>query len=191
VSPVVIACIVEGDGDREAVPSLLRRLRDDIVIQTPVKAKRQQVVLASQLERFAAIADSNVSDGGGKGAVLLILDADRDCPATLGPELRDRLRARLPHRPVGCVFAVREFESWIVAGHSDASTAADERRESKAWLRNRYGRYVETVDQKKLTSKFDLELAVSASRSLRHLSATLDRLIAEAEGTGTQTPLIG
>jgi len=44
-----------------------------------------------------------------------MLDADDDCPATMGPELLKRARAAVPHTPVGLVLAKCEFEAWFLA----------------------------------------------------------------------------
>lgn len=47
--------------------------------------------------------------------VLVILDADNDCPATEGPKLLTRVRAVARDTPVGLVLAKCEFEAWFLA----------------------------------------------------------------------------
>jgi hypothetical protein len=164
----ILAPIVEGHGEVDAVPVLLRRMAEGCDVARPVRVRRQQVVLEGQLERYARIAEANIRDRGGPGAVVLLLDGDKDCAAELGPRLLERLRAALPRCPVGCAIAVRDFESWIVAGRADGPDVPDEQRGGKHWLGERLGRYVETIDQPRLCATVDLELASARSRSFRH-----------------------
>jgi hypothetical protein len=46
---------------------------------------------------------------------LVLLDADDDCPAELGPKIQDRARQVVPHRSVSVVLANREYEAWFLA----------------------------------------------------------------------------
>ena len=51
--------------------------------------------------------------------MLILLDAEDDCPATLAPRLLHTARTALPGESnVACVLAVRMFENWIVGGAS-------------------------------------------------------------------------
>ena len=53
--------------------------------------------------------------GGRAGGVLVLLDADDDCPAALGPALLERARAARSDVPISVVLANREFEAWFIA----------------------------------------------------------------------------
>lgn len=178
---LAIACIVEGHGEVEAIPVLLRRLIPNADFPRPVRVKRQKVVQPGELERYVKIANAAVEDRGGIGSVLLVLDADNDCAAELGPSLLQRMKDSVPERTVACAIAVRQYESWLIAGDPSAETVQDEVRGGKAWLAQRHGRYVETVDQPRLTARFDLERAARESRSFRHLCKEIDRLLSSLE----------
>lgn len=47
--------------------------------------------------------------------VSLLLDADDDCPAQLGPHLLERARAGRPDVRIAVVLPNREFEAWFLA----------------------------------------------------------------------------
>jgi len=172
----VIATIVEGHGEVEAIPVLIRRLRPDAICPRPVRVKRQRVLMPGELERHARIADAGIVDRGGLGGVLLVLDADNACAATDGPILTGRLRAALPHRPVACCLAVREFESWLLAGLDSQPEATDEARGGKAALIRALGEYAPTVDQPKCAARMDIDRASALSRSFRHFAEAVVRL---------------
>ena len=109
--------------------------------------------------------------------MLILLDADDDCPATLGPQLLRRARAARPDRTIGLVLARREYEAWFLAA---AASLAGKRdlpaglqpppqpetiRGAKEWLRARLPRgqrYRETVHQPAFTALFDLQQARNA-----------------------------
>ena len=46
---------------------------------------------------------------------MLLLDADDDCPATLGPQFLNRATAIRPDIHIACVLANRQFENWFIA----------------------------------------------------------------------------
>jgi hypothetical protein len=52
---------------------------------------------------------------GPSGGILVLLDADDDCPAELAPALLNRARSARPDRRVSVVLAKREFEAWFLA----------------------------------------------------------------------------
>jgi hypothetical protein len=175
-----VASIVEGHGELEAVPILIRRLAPELRIARPVRVKRQQITIGGSLAHAARIAEANVREGGGKGGVLLLLDADNDCPASLGPELQRQLSTALGHRLVRSVLAVRAFESWLIAGMDSAPEFPDEDRGGKAWLKAKFGRYSPTADQPCLAAHMRIERAQQCSRSFRRLVKVIQELASEA-----------
>ena len=84
----MIVPIVEGDGDAAALPSLLTRIlsekygRGDVLVaqgrQGVVKANGRQN-LERELDRFLGHAQNRPDCA----AVLIVVDADDDCPAEL------------------------------------------------------------------------------------------------------------
>ena len=152
--PLYVACIVEGQGDFNAAPVLLKRLvkfvNPDVYADvSPFRVTRSKLVLPGELERAVERAGRGLRLPGG---VLIVIDSDDDCPKELAPVLLDRAtRAAGGRWPVGVVLAKREFESWFIAaadsiaGHSglDPSLSAPADPESirgaKEWLRKKYG----------------------------------------------------
>ena len=91
----VLVPIVEGQSEERSIGPLLRRmLLDlgvyDVDIARPFRVKRGRVVRPGELERSVT---QEIRSRVGASAVLVLLDADDDCPATLGPELLTRVAA--------------------------------------------------------------------------------------------------
>jgi hypothetical protein len=185
----VLVTIVEGQGDVEAVPVLVRRLlalRGQYWDLKPIRVKRQKVVKPEELERAIKLAVLQ-----GCASVLVVLDADKDCPAELGPGLQARAEAVAPGLPVAVVLANQEFEAWLLGGidglrgrrgisaeptpvpDPDAITSPKGRLEREMGERS----YLETDDQAAFAALMDIEAAERRSRSFRKLIAELGRII--------------
>jgi hypothetical protein len=186
---IPVASIVEGDGEVRALPILLRRLAAEFEPLTsvnplpPIRVRRDRFLnKEDEFRRQLLLAAAKSEDDGW---ILIVLDADDDCPATLGAEILGRARAHVPHRRLSVVLANREFEAWFIAaadsldGNRGFSVAPDDRtqaespRDAKAWMRQRMrsGRYSEMLDQPAFTARFDLQQAYDNSRSFRKLCA--------------------
>lgn len=170
--------IVEGHGEVQAAPILVRRIAswvdfsDSLAIAPPLRVHRDKVVKDGELERAIEFVARKV---GPAGAILLLIDADDDCAASLGPRLLQRARAARSDTSIGVVVAVSEFEAWFLAAAESLRGARtlpenltpppepETIRHPKAWLdaRMRDG-YSETIDQPKLTATFSLDLARTA-----------------------------
>lgn len=61
---------------------------------------------------------------GEQGWILVVLDADDDCPATLAADVYQRAKQHVPHRRLSVVLAKREYEAWFIA----AARSLDGRR---------------------------------------------------------------
>ena len=174
---VKIACIVEGKGDVEAVRVLIRRIALDLYpeltidILRPIRVSRNQVVKENELEREVELAAEKIR---GQGAIFIILDADNDCPAELGPALLTRALQTRSDIPIAVVLAKHEFEAWFLAAaesirgqrglrndiHSPSNPEAI--RGAKEWLSHQMEgsrTYRETRDQAALTARFNIEQA--------------------------------
>ena len=123
------------------------------------------------------------------GGIIILVDADDDCPVALATELMGCVTATRGERIASVVVATREFESWFVAGISglrgyrglpetqQAETDAELLRDAKGWLDVRMSNgYHETTDQPKLAQLFDMKAAMT-SRSFRKLRKDFDRLV--------------
>lgn len=179
--------IVEGDGEVAAVPVLLRRVSAWLspqlpaVIVPPIRVRRDRFL--NREEEFRRHLLLAAGKSGEDGWILVLLDADDDCPAQLGPQLLERAHQVVPHRSVSVVLAAREYEGWFLAaaeslnGHRGFTfeTTPDfdpERpRDAKGWLGERMAgrKYREATDQPGFTAVMDLEQAFSLSRSFRKL----------------------
>lgn len=183
--PGVLVPIVEGQSEVRSIAGLLRRMLAergsyDINVAQPFRVKRNRVVRPDELER--AVTQAIRSRPGASG-VLVLLDADDDCPATLGQELCDR-GAKTTDVPVRVVFAKVETEAWILAAvesvrgcrgiRHDANSPPDPEavRDAKgalsALMEGSRG-YVATDDQPALLSELDLRLAAQRSPSFAKL----------------------
>jgi hypothetical protein len=207
-----IVPIVEGHGEVEAVPILLRRLlqafgRDDLLneIHHPQRKKRYLIVKNGQLEKEIHRA----SLLPGCKAIIVLLDCDEDCAAELGPSLSLRARQARSDLHIEVVIAVREYESWLIGGasslagkgglpadlqpHGDPESVTN----PKAWLDSQMGQraYLETDDQPALTSEFNICAAYRRSASFRHFCKAVKRIAVglppPSSDLGTLSYLIG
>jgi hypothetical protein len=183
---VAIVPIVEGHAEIGSIPILLRRLGITEVAR-PFRVKRNKIVKAGELERAVAQA---VRDRENASAVLVILDADDDCPAVLGPLLHARCTAST-HLPSSVVLAKRELEAWFLGGieslrgkrgiSPDATWDRDpeEPRGAKQRVEEMMlGRsYLDTDDQPALMARLDISAA-------RARCPSLDKLLRDLEGFG-------
>lgn len=182
-----IAAIVEGDGEVEAVPILIQRIA---AVETPglfpevprpVRVKRTRVLKPDQMEPYVDLA---ARKGGPDGRILILLDADDDCPRDLAPEILRRATKVRDDRRIQVVLAQREYEAWFLAAadslagkrglHDDITAPGDPEsiRGAKEWLTRQMPRgrpYRETLDQPALTKQFDLDRARRSAASFRKM----------------------
>jgi len=113
-----IVCIVEGHGECESVPILIRRIANrfdpglDVQLPHPIRIPKSKLLRPGELEKAVRLAAARSKADGG---ILVILDSDDDCPATLAPDLLARMRAKRGDLPSAIVLANKEFESWFLA----------------------------------------------------------------------------
>ena len=178
-----LATIVEGPGDVAALPVLLRRLRPGWSILRPIRLPRSKLLGVPNpadinhqvLDRYVQTANAAIDEQGAAGGILLVYDADDDCPRELGPKLREIAR-RSTRNQCQVVMCMREFEAWILAGQPEQTLPDPELpRDPKGLLRQRLGVYSETADQPRLAAAIDIDRARQSSRSFRYLLTALDR----------------
>lgn len=190
-----IVPIVEGLGDVDAVPVVLRRLlaerhaaRWDVGISRPIRLPRGKVKKPGEVERAVQLA---IHDREGTQAILVIMDLDDDILDDLTADVLSRASAAV-ELPVGVCFAVVEFEAWLLGAkeslrgqrgiRADAVRPADPEalRDAKGHLeRNMVAgrRYVETADQAALAAVFDLEQAEATCPSFARFTAIVSGLV--------------
>ena len=146
-----------------------------IDVKWPKKAT-DRGALIKRLEKFLFHARNTK----GCMAILVLLDADKDCPRELGAQLALRARDSGVGIPVAVVCAKRNYESWFLASDKDFAGNAEEFGGAKAWLTNRLPpglAYKETKDQASLSATMNIEAAFQASRSFRRLCSALEELV--------------
>lgn len=198
--PTIIA-IVEGAGEVRAVPTLIRRIvatvLPDVVVQVPSPIKVSRGVLLSDggLEKYVHLA---ARQSGPDGGILVLLDADDDCPRDLAPRVLRRATKARKDRRIGVVLACKEYEAWFLAAadslagqrEMDDGTRAPENPESirnaKGWLTDRMppGRaYKATRDQPAFSEMFDLDQARRRAPSFDKMWRTVADLAAHRTGS--------
>ena len=204
MSELRIAAIVEGDGEVEAVPVLIRRhallagWAGRVRVAPVIRQPASRLLKPHELERHVELAARKLN---GPGGILVLLDCEDDCPATLGPSLLVRIRQSRPNLPTSLVLAHREFEAWFLG--SVASIAGKRRlpptlrpppapeaiRGCKQWLSRQMSQgeaYDEIRDQPALAAVFDLNAARAACPSYdkchREISSLLQRVAAITPG---------
>jgi hypothetical protein len=195
VNPIRIGCIVEGRGDVQAVATVVQRIAQievpsTVVITNDVKTLDRGLMV--QPQRLGADVALVARRLGGHGGILIVLDADDDCPATLGPTLQASAQAIRRDIPVGVVLATREFEAWFLAAaeslrglrnlsHTlDSHPHPESVRDAKGWLTSQMPRpktYSASVDQVHLARAFDMSLARSRSDSFDKCYREITRLL--------------
>lgn len=181
--PCRIASVVEGHSEVESLVPLLWRVQAQYAPDVwadfvqPYRVGRDSLIKTGGVE---SAVDEVLRRNAGVGGVLVLIDADDDCPATLGPDLLRRTEAARPDVLSAVVVAKREFEAWFLAaarslrgvhglpGDLEPPADPEQPRDCKKWLIDRMppGRgYHERRDQAGLAAAFDLDEARVAAPS--------------------------
>jgi hypothetical protein len=185
-----VGIIVEGHGDVESFPILVRRLLErqgiaPIEIPRPWRLPKGKILKKAELAKAVEMMARKTAP---TGALIVLLDADDDCPAQLGPRILESLKEVRPDRLLSVVVAKREFEAWFLGAAeslrgqrglpSDLAAPEDPEavRDAKGWLSEKMPRgYSETVDQPAFASVLDLDAAERIS-SFAKLKRDLTRI---------------
>lgn len=189
-----VISIVEGDGEVGALPILLRRIGEwkapgeYIDIPRPIRVRRDQflnreAIFSRQLQ-LAGLQCAYAENGW----ILILLDADDDCPVVLAEDILRRANLIIPQHKISVVLANREYEAWFLAAAEslngvrglevvDIVEDPDKVRGAKEWLklRSKDNRYGEITDQPALSAAMDLKSAYERSRSFRKLCAEFEK----------------
>jgi len=183
-----VTAIVEGDGEVAAFPILLRRLRDWLTpnnyvveITKPIRVRRDRFLNKNEeFRRMLLLAADKCEQNGW---ILILLDADDDCPAQLGKQIINRAKEVLSEHRISVVLANQEYEAWFIAaseslnGHRGFSIIKNDKiepekiRGAKNWIgiRIKEGKYREVTDQPAFSAIMDLQQAKDKSRSFSKL----------------------
>jgi Domain of unknown function (DUF4276) len=172
-----LASVVEGHGEVEALPVLIRRIADsvgfvgDLRVNPPIRVKSGSFLNDEDyFRKYVALAAGKAAMHG--GSLLILLDCEDDCPGTLGPALLQKAQAVRVDVDIFVALAYREYETWFIGAAAslrgrrglpqDLSTPhdAEQIRNAKGWLSDRMNvRYDPVIHQLEFTKAFDLKLA--------------------------------
>lgn len=182
-----IGLVVEGRGEREALPCMLRKyLGEELACFKDILGKsipcngRDKALMAGGIEGKIAAAGYRP---GCKG-VMVVLDAEGDAICSLGPEIKRRA-ARILGLPVQVCLADPMYEAWLVAsaetlglGGLTFSAGNPTALIERALFPDKY---IKPIWQPRLTQRMDLTLA-------RGRSPSLDRMLSKFASLAT--PLV-
>ncbi|HOT29668.1 MAG TPA: DUF4276 family protein [Candidatus Ozemobacteraceae bacterium] len=197
--------IVEGHGEIEAVPILLRRILDEagvrgVDILKPMRQKRSALCSETGLRSVLSLAARR----GDCRGILVLFDSDGDCPRSLVTRLNELVSSLgLAHR-CEIVIPNPEFEAWFVGGISSLSGYRDLPADLEPPPQPEMGKgkkgyiesllppgraYSERVDQPKFSARFDLGQAWRTCRSFRRLTSAVGKLLRSFGVTSPEWPL--
>ena len=168
-----VAPIVEGQGEVQAVPILLRRIAAqcspslELRINPPLRVKSGSFLHDEDYFRRHVELAARKAKPWSKSCVWILLDCEDECPAILGPSILQRAVGCRPDVIIFVTLAYREYETWfLAAAHSlrgvcnlpmdiDSPANPEGFRDAKGWLAARLGvAYNEPNHQPRLTAKF-------------------------------------
>lgn len=188
----MIQPIVEGHGEVPSVPVLVRKLGElmgipFVPVGAPFRSKRSQLGQKDGLQRVIGRA----REEPGCTAILILFDADDDCPKEEAPKFLQWAQEAAAPLPCAVVLANREYEAWFLGNlevllqkrgvkpalpyDKDPETKRDARGE----LESRFGRdfhYVEKEDQPAFTALTDWALVYQRCRSFQKMAKEARRL---------------
>jgi len=194
---VQIGLIVEGHGDAQAAPVLIRRLVSVIDSNLSVafqvrRIPKSQLLQQGELERAVEALTRQI---GRHRRLLVLIDADDDCPKNLAALMNDRCKTAHPDVSVSVVIANKEYEAWFLAsarsltGHSglekqlDPPNEPESIRGAKEWLSAHMAAgqsYSETRHQAAFSAVLDFSEARLA-RSFKKLEKEVIRLVTQSK----------
>jgi hypothetical protein len=186
--------IVEGEGDKKAVPVLIRNILHahhiyDCTLK-PTQTRGEYPVVAKNFDEYFQFALSE------NAPILWVMDFDAegcDCPCKEAQKLLDRAAELRPGWPIEIAFLVKEYE--VLFLHDENATrqvfpnikkyppfpsTAEEIRDAKGWIKRLQSsdmKYKETVYQAKITAHLNLDLLREKSKDFAHLERAILKLI--------------
>lgn len=177
-NPICFASLVEGHGEVKAVEILIRKIAAaegctrPLQCFPPLRVKRDRFLkreAEGEFGRSLQLAAKNIR--GKPGVLLVLLDAEGDCPVTLAQRIRNDANPLVGDVRLSVVIAKRMFENWLAASAPSLSSDARFRKgliapdhpeelSGKNWIKQNLlplSTYSEPVDQPELTRLLDLE----------------------------------
>lgn len=188
-----LVCIVEGEGEVQAFPKLCSRIlaylnvTGWLVSERAMRYPRGKLVdskspgprrpcVRPEVERVVRLAQKSER----ASAVVMLCDADDDCPATWGPDASAVITSVIPG---GAVMAYREYEAWLLWNRTEDELkrarleSPDSIRDAKGAMKNFVPNYRPTAHQLAETQRLDIARVRARSDSFDKLVRTLADLI--------------
>lgn len=201
--PLRVGVIVEGQGEYEAIRQLLERIWYELLqgdfIEVLRPFRQPQGLLLKEAGLKAAVDAVKIKLGpetpdGPRKLVLILVDAEDDCPREVAPQLLRWGREARSDADIACVMPCPMFETWFVAAAAflagvngfpaDLPAPPDPEVNGlgKGWVKRHLPRkYSETVDQPRFAARIDLA-------QCRQNSASFDKLCRELEARLSPPP---
>lgn len=192
----MIKPIVEGHGEVPALPLLLRRIAGErFGIWNPPLLHPGRYAASQLLRREKSVwvpGPGLVKAAGharneGATALLVLLDADDLCVKSASKSINPALADVTGFEASSIVFAVREYEAWLLASAETLQDGAliypddsERPRDAKGALERHLGLafpYNEKTDQPAFSAKMNLSLCHERSRSFRKLAKEFKALL--------------
>jgi hypothetical protein len=187
--------IVEGHGEVEAAPVLLRRLLaeadcQNVGVGRPIRRTQSQFRSKEGIQAGVRLALLQPECA----AVVILFDGEDDCPKELAAQVRGWARAVAAGTPCDVVVAYREYETWFLAAleslrgqygiarNAAAPANPESKRDAKGALEEFMPpdrAYSETGDQPAMSAVFDMGLAHRRNRSFRKLVKAIGELLTQ------------
>ncbi len=209
-----VAPVVEGETEERCIKIILSRLwqhlqqaadREPLAVLEPLPANRSSLVkdghpcLEQMVERAFRAVRSRLRQAD-RGFLLVLIDAEEDCPATIGPNLLARARAARSDADIACVLARRELENWFKAAAASLAgvnglpndltvPANPENGSGGTWLTRQMQRkdgrrkYTKPADAIELARRMDLQQCRANSPSFDKLCRELEARLPQSPGT--------
>ncbi|HYT95514.1 MAG TPA: DUF4276 family protein [Gemmataceae bacterium] len=195
--PLQIGVIVEGQGEYEAIRTLLVRIwydlfhGDSLEVMRPFRQKqgllRKQDGLRAAVD-LVKIKLGPESPDGPRKLVLILMDAEKACPKELAPQLLQWAREARADADIACVLPCPMFETWLVAAASslagvsglpaELTTPEDPEGQGlgKGWIKKRLSeKYNEPRHQPRFAARMNLALCRQNSPSFDKLCRELQQ----------------
>ena len=188
--------IVEGEGEEQALPELLRRLQNlsgafGLTFNRPYRRRRAEFIKEEPFRKMIRLALYQGCEG-----ILILFDSDKDdCPLRVAPRLQAWADEESRGTPCEVVMANSEYEAWFLGAleslrgrrgiradavsHPDPESIRGAKERLNAWTET--GSYAPSQDQPALTALFDLAAAHRSCRSFRRMVRAFG-LLASAAG---------
>jgi hypothetical protein len=209
---VYVAPVVEGQTEQGCVERLLHRVWVELLhrperlqVLEPFRGHRDSLVHANGValtesvqKAFLKLQAKLRRDTQALSLLLILLDAEGDCPAELARRLLETARRARLDAAISCVLAKRMLENWIVAGASSLAGVNGlptplqppdntEDRSGSFWLneqlrgRDRKRRYTKTADATVFVRAMNLPECRANSPSFDKLCRDLEALFPQTE----------